>query len=41
MPGGDIRIQFENGFFATMTGPVTKVCEGVMAREMFEKALPI
>jgi diaminopimelate epimerase len=36
MPGGRIHIQFSNGFFATMTGPVTKVCEGVMAREMFE-----
>jgi len=37
MPGGDIRIQFRDGFFATMTGPVTKVCEGVMMDEMFEK----
>jgi diaminopimelate epimerase len=36
MPGGKIRIQFRNGFFATMTGPVTKVCEGVIAVEMFE-----
>ena len=37
MPGGEIRIQFSKGFFATMTGPVTKVCEGVMAAEMFEE----
>jgi diaminopimelate epimerase len=37
MPGGKIRIQFSNGYFATMTGPVTKVCEGVMTVEMFEK----
>lgn len=37
MPGGSLGIQFKNGFFATMTGPVTKVCEGVMAGEMFEK----
>lgn len=36
MPGGDIHIQFNNGFFATMTGPVTKICEGTMAEEMFE-----
>lgn len=36
MPGGDIHIQFSNGFFATMTGPVTKICDGVMADEMFE-----
>jgi diaminopimelate epimerase len=38
MPGGDISIQFKDGFFATMTGPVTKVCEGVMMKEMFGKA---
>ncbi len=37
MPGGDIRITFRDGFFATMTGPVTKVCEGVMMNEMFGK----
>jgi len=37
MPGGDISIQFNNGFFATMTGPVTKVCEGIMMDEMFAK----
>jgi len=38
MPGGNIRIEFSNGFFATMTGPVTKVCDGVMTAEMFEKS---
>lgn len=37
MPGGDIGIQFRDGFFATMTGPVTKVCEGIMMNEMFAK----
>lgn len=36
MPGGDIRIEFDDGFSATMTGPVTKVCDGVMADEMFD-----
>jgi diaminopimelate epimerase len=40
MPGGEIRIQFLDGFFATMTGPVTKVSEGVMAKEMLEAAIP-
>lgn len=35
MPGGDISIQFNEGFFATMTGSVTKVCEGIMMNEMF------
>jgi diaminopimelate epimerase len=37
MPGGSLRIQFRNGFFATMTGPVTRICGGVMTKEMFEK----
>jgi diaminopimelate epimerase len=40
MPGGEIRIQFQDGFFATMTGSVTKVGEGVMAKEMFEASIP-
>ena len=35
MPGGCLHIQFSNGFFATMTGPVTKICDGVMTDEMF------
>ncbi len=35
MPGGNIHIRFSNGFFATMTGPVTKICDGVLADEMF------
>jgi len=39
MPGGDLKISFHDGFHAIMTGPVTKVCEGVMNREMFDKAL--
>ena len=37
MPGGQIEIQFDNNFVATMTGSVTKVCEGNIADEMFEK----
>jgi len=39
MPGGELKISFSNGFQATMTGPVTKVCEGVMSSEMFGKTL--
>ncbi len=35
VPGGEIAIEFVNGFFATMTGPVVKVCEGLMADEIF------
>ena len=40
MPGGDLRVQFRDGFFATMTGPVTKVCEGEMSEEMFARLRP-
>ena len=28
---------FSKGFFATMTGPVTKVCDGIIAHEMFKQ----
>ncbi len=37
MPGGAIAIKIEPGFSILMTGPVTKVCEGVMAEEMSSK----
>lgn len=36
MPGGQIQIQFDDDFAATMTGPVTKICDGNIAAEMFE-----
>lgn len=39
MPGGDIHIQLSNGSFVTMTGNVTKICEGTMADEMFNETL--
>jgi len=39
MPGGKIQLHFSNGFHATMTGPVTKVCEGVIAEEMFTQRI--
>ena len=39
MPGGELKISFIDGFQATMTGPVTKVCEGVMSSEMFGKTV--
>ncbi|MBT7299597.1 MAG: diaminopimelate epimerase [Victivallales bacterium] len=38
MPGGDIHIQFSDGFSATMTGPVTKICDGAMTDEMFKES---
>lgn len=37
MPGGNLEISIKDDFMATMTGPVTKVCEGVMTNEMFAK----
>lgn len=39
MPGGKIKIQLDDDFVATMTGPVTKVCDGNISDEMFEKIL--
>ncbi len=36
MPGGKITLKFTNVFSATMTGPVTRVCEGLMTEEMFK-----
>ena len=35
MPGGSLIIRISKNFFATMTGPVTKICDGVMTAEMF------
>jgi diaminopimelate epimerase len=34
MPGGSLHIELDNGFFATLTGPVTKICDGETADEM-------
>ena len=36
MPGGKIKLEFTNTFSATMTGPVTRVCEGLMSEEIFK-----
>jgi diaminopimelate epimerase len=36
MPGGEIQILFDDRFFATMTGPVTRVYEGMISDELFE-----
>lgn len=36
MPGGKIHIQLDDDFSATMIGPVTKVCAGKIAGEVFE-----
>lgn len=37
MPGGDLSVRFSDGFLASLTGPVTKICEGTMMEEMFGK----
>jgi hypothetical protein len=35
MPGGKIEIKIGDGYAIEMTGAVTKVSDGVIAREMF------
>jgi diaminopimelate epimerase len=40
MPGGIIAIEIGDNFAIRMTGAVTKVAEGVMAKEMFGTAAP-
>ena len=40
MPGGILQISLAGDFSATMTGPVTKVCEGTLAKEMLDQGLP-
>ncbi len=39
MQGGDIQINFSKGFFASMTGPVMKICDGIIADEMFKQSV--
>ena len=36
MPGGTIDIVLSDDFSVRMTGPVTKVCEGIIDEEIFE-----
>jgi diaminopimelate epimerase len=36
MPGGVLRIVMDDAFAVSMTGPVTRVCEGEIDKEMFE-----
>ena len=37
MPGGQIQIALDDAFEATMTGPVTKICDGSVAAEMLDQ----
>jgi diaminopimelate epimerase len=39
MPGGNIAIEIGKDFSILMTGPVTKVCSGQIADEIFEKVI--
>lgn len=36
MPGGQIYVSLNSVFIATMTGPVTKICSGVIDNELFK-----
>lgn len=38
MPGGEIGISVSRDLAITMTGPVSKVCEGLISSEMFDRA---
>ena len=40
MPGGVLQITLGGDFSATMTGPVTKVCNGAIAKDMFGEGFP-
>jgi diaminopimelate epimerase len=37
MPGGTLAIEIAEDYGILMTGPVTRICEGTLAEEMFEK----
>ncbi|RPI76862.1 MAG: diaminopimelate epimerase [Desulfobacteraceae bacterium] len=37
MPGGSLQIEFKEGFWAIMTGPVIRICDGNLDQEMFAR----
>jgi diaminopimelate epimerase len=37
MPGGPLAIHIDDNFFATMSGPVTKICVGNLADELIDE----
>jgi diaminopimelate epimerase len=39
MPGGTIDISVADDFSISMTGPVTKVADGTIIKEMFEQTV--
>lgn len=40
MPGGTIRVSISEDFSISMVGPVVKVCDGMIAEELFSLCLP-
>jgi diaminopimelate epimerase len=37
MSGGQLAVSLDSNFAATMSGPVTKICEGTLSDELFSK----
>jgi diaminopimelate epimerase len=40
MPGGQLAVQLDENFAVSQTGPVSKICSGVLAAELLEPAYP-
>ncbi|MCB8926200.1 MAG: diaminopimelate epimerase [Ardenticatenaceae bacterium] len=40
MPGGTLAVSLDENFYGTLIGPVTKICDGEIAPEMFDFPLP-
>lgn len=40
MPGGTLSVALDENFYGTLIGPVTKICDGEIAPELFDFALP-
>lgn len=40
MPGGQLAIQLNRDYEVSLTGPVSKICDGVLAPELFTSAYP-
>jgi hypothetical protein len=39
MPGGQIQVSFDHAYAATIRGPVTKTCDGIISEEMFTQTI--
>ncbi|MCA9917372.1 MAG: diaminopimelate epimerase [Anaerolineales bacterium] len=40
MPGGTLSVSLDENYYGTLIGPVTKICGGEIAAEMFDFSLP-